>query len=99
MSKLQDATGVFVFLPSAMAIGSNGSTIDSEGCLLKGSDPPSEPFRMVQIAFELAGMADSCQDPDAKATLRECAAKLLATGREMIEGTLHGIAQEAYSGA
>ena len=90
---------VFILLPSGEMLGPKGWAIDREGHLFKILDHVPEAYRMVQMGFELASMAEDCEDPAAKMVLLQSAEKIVQSGRRMVQRMVEGIAEGAYSGA
>lgn len=97
--QVQERPTVFVLLPSGGVIGPAGWAVDRDGHLFKILDHDPDAYRMIQIGFELAGMADTCEDPSAKAVLLQSAEKIIHSGRRIVESMVEGIAQDMYSGA
>ena len=97
MMEFREHPTIFILLPSGMIIGPGGWAVDCDGHRFRIFEHAPEAFRIVQIGFELADMAEACQDPEAKAALLQSADKLVNSGRKMVERTLDGIAQQAYA--
>lgn len=89
----------FILLASGSTNGPAGWAVDRNGHLFKILEHAPEAFRIVQTGFELAELADACQDPAAKAVLLQSAERLVSAGRHMIERTIVEMPQEVYSGA
>ena len=81
----------FVFLDSGVTMGACGIGVTAGGHILKIPSNNPEGYRMVQLGLETAMLSESVNDAKLKLEMQYNAARLVKTGRTLLEDCLKSI--------
>jgi hypothetical protein len=87
----------FIYLSSSVAHDGSGIGITPGGHVIHVPGNNPEGYRMVQVGLEMARLSESISDTTLKAETQQSAARLVNSGRSIIEHSLKSIPPEAKS--